>query len=218
MINNTGLRREELSRDNLKVDDLQLSGEMPYVRVRKGKGGKDRIVYLTSYIRERLKEFTTGKNPSESVFNLAPKSISMKINYWAHKAGVPSIHTHSLRHKFATDILDRGGNIRALQQLMGHQSLSTTECYLAITDKGLKNAIDLLDNTQSNNNGEPNGAPVQSTVQTDSIKIYDLKSLVDPINLCQVFSPSNVEEIKIFELPVVNKASADKLQASHNTY
>jgi hypothetical protein len=56
-----------------------------------------------------------------------------------------SIHTHSLRHKFATDILERGGNIRAVQQILGHESLATTESYLAVTDKSLRDAVNLLD-------------------------------------------------------------------------
>jgi site-specific recombinase XerD len=110
---NTGLRRSELS-PNLKVGDLHLSGEAPLLLVRRGKGGKDRVVYLNDYIRDRLASFTKGKGANESVFGLAPKTVSMKIGYWARKAGV-SIHPHSLRHKFATDILDRGGNIRAVQ-------------------------------------------------------------------------------------------------------
>jgi len=109
----TGLRRFELS-PNLKVSDLQLTGKNPRLLVRQGKGGKDRVVYLNDYIRDQLASFTKGKPSNESVFGLAPKTVSMKISYWARKADV-SIHTHSLRHKFATDILDRGGSIRADQ-------------------------------------------------------------------------------------------------------
>ena len=86
------------------------------------------------------------RSSDESVFGLATKTISMKILYWAHKAGV-KIHAHSLRHKFATDILDRGGNIRAVQQFLGHESLATTEGYLAVTDKSLRSAVDLLGDT-----------------------------------------------------------------------
>ena len=130
----TGLRRSELA--DLKVGDLYLSGEKPHLIVRKGKGGKQREIPLIDSVRVRLAAFTRGKNPEDSVFNLAAKTISEKITYWAHKAGVP-VHTHSFRHKFATDIIERGGNIRAVQQLLGHESLATTEVYLSVTDKSM---------------------------------------------------------------------------------
>jgi len=140
----TGLRREELSKDHLKVGDLQLDGKTPCLRVRRGKGDKDRIIPLNPYITKKLALFVADKKPTDSVFNISSKTISMKFTYWAKKAGVPSIHTHSMRHKFATDVLDMGGNIRAVQQLLGHASLGTTETYLAVTDDSLKSAVDLL--------------------------------------------------------------------------
>ena len=83
----TGLRRGELA--NLKVGDLNLEGDAPFLIVRGGKGHKDRVVNLNSYIRDRLAAFTKGKKPEESVFGLAPKSITMKIWQWARKSGVP---------------------------------------------------------------------------------------------------------------------------------
>lgn len=69
----------------------------------------------------------------------------MKIKYWSHKAWV-KIHTHSSRHKFATDIfiLEHGGNIRAVQELPGHANLGTTETYLSVTNENLKNTVNLL--------------------------------------------------------------------------
>ena len=105
----------------------------PRLFVRQGKGGKDRVVYLNNYIRDRLAAFTRGRDAGDNVLGLAPKPISLKIGGWAHKAGV-LLHPHSLRHKFATDILDRRGNIRAVQQLPGHESLGTAEIYLAVTN------------------------------------------------------------------------------------
>jgi site-specific recombinase XerD len=154
--NNTGLRRSELS-PNLKVGDLHLSGKTPFLLVRHGKGGKPREIPLNDYIRDRLASFTKGRDADESVFGLASKTVSMKIGYWARKAGV-SIHTHSLRHKFATDILERGGNIRAVQQILGHESLATTESYLAVTDKSLRDAVNLLDKGRQKK-GQAAGVP-----------------------------------------------------------
>jgi len=65
----------------------------------------------------------------------------------AKRAGL-TIHTHTLRHKFATDLLERGANIRQVQALMGHSNLSATQVYLSITDQGLKDTVDLLDQPQ----------------------------------------------------------------------
>ena len=59
--------------------------------------------------------------------------------------GVPQIHTHSFRHKFATDLLHKGANLRTVQELLGHTSLSVTERYLAVTDGNKSWAVGLLD-------------------------------------------------------------------------
>ena len=72
-------------------------------------------------------------------------NLSTKINTWAKKAGVPQIHTHSFRHKFATDLLLKGANLRTVQELLGHTSLSVTERYLAVTDQNKEWAVGLLD-------------------------------------------------------------------------
>lgn len=76
----TGLRRAELS--DLKVGDLQLSSSDAQLLVKHGKGGKDRLVYLNEYIRSRLAEFTDNMDSGQSVFGLAPKTISLKIGIW----------------------------------------------------------------------------------------------------------------------------------------
>ena len=66
-------------------------------------------------------------------------------------AGVPQIHAHSFRHKFATDLLKKGANIRTVQELLGHSSLSTTEKYLAVTDENKSWAVGLLDGSSYGN-------------------------------------------------------------------
>jgi site-specific recombinase XerD len=202
----TGLRRFELS-PNLKVNDLQLSGKYPRLLVRKGKGGKNRVVYLNNYICNRLASFTKGKPGNESVFGLAPKTVSMKIGYWAKKAGV-SIHTHSLRHKFATDILDRGGNIRAVQQLLGHESLGTTESYLAVTNNTLQDTVNLLDNRKKIT---LNTSFVESSSRnSNDIATSELKKMIDPINLLQALDPKRSKEFKLTDFPVIEKRSINK--------
>ena len=95
-----------------------------------GKGGKDRVIPLIPSIAERLRNFTKGMKPEDNVFQLKAACISNKIRQFAEKAGLPSFHTHSMRHKFATDLLERGADIRRVQELLGHENLSTTQGYL----------------------------------------------------------------------------------------
>ncbi|MFB0559309.1 MAG: tyrosine-type recombinase/integrase [Dehalococcoidales bacterium] len=72
----------------------------------------------------------------------------MKIKAFARRAGLEDLHAHSLRHKFATDLLEHGADIRSVQHLLGHENLSTTQVYLSVTDKRLREAVDLLDDTK----------------------------------------------------------------------
>ncbi|MFC2047677.1 tyrosine-type recombinase/integrase [Chloroflexota bacterium] len=135
----SGLRRGELA--NLEVRDVHPD----FLIVREGKGGKDRIIPLSAPIALRLKNFIEGKAPDQKVFGLKPASITMKIKAFARRAGLENLHAHTLRHKFATDLLERGANIKQVQELLGHENLATTEVYLSVTDQGKRDAINLLD-------------------------------------------------------------------------
>jgi integrase len=139
----TGLRRGEIV--SLKVGDLYFNDGKSLLMVKNGKGAKDRFIPLNQTIAYRLQEYIASKKPSERVFPITARCLSIKINTWAKKAGVPHIHTHSFRHKFATDLLQKGANIRAVQELIGHTSLSVTERYLAVTDDSKAWAVGLLD-------------------------------------------------------------------------
>ncbi len=135
----TGMRRSELG--NLEVKDIH----QDFLIVRSGKGGKDRVIPLAPAIAERLQNFIEGKKPKEKVFGLKPPCISNKIRQFARKAGLDDFHAHTMRHKFATDLLERGANIKQVQELLGHDNLATTEVYLSVTDQGKRDAINLLD-------------------------------------------------------------------------
>jgi hypothetical protein len=113
--------------------------------VRKGKGQKDRMIPLLPDLTRDLHAYVKDKRPDERVFGLAGASIGNKIRSFARKAGLVNIHTHSLRHKYATDLLERGVNIRIVQELLGHKDISTTQGYLAVTDQGLRDAVGVLD-------------------------------------------------------------------------
>ena len=92
--------------------------------------------------------------PDEKVFKLKPACIGNKIRFFALKAGLNNFHTHTMRHKFATDLLERGGDIRSVQELLGHTDLSTTQVYLAITDKRIRETVDLLDGPPKQRRGQ----------------------------------------------------------------
>jgi site-specific recombinase XerD len=134
-----GLRREELS--NLRVKDISES----YIFVREGKGLKDRAIPLSKLLKSRLQRFIQVKEPNTLVFNLTPASISMKILFFARKAGVPWIHTHSLRHRFATSLNEAGVPLTTIQYLLGHENLNTTQVYLAMKEGAKEDAIEKMD-------------------------------------------------------------------------
>jgi len=135
----TGMRRGELSK--LEVRHIHED----FLEVREGKNKKDRVIPLSPPIAPRLKCYVKDKKPTDKVFGLAAPSITMKIKAFARSAGIEDLHAHALRHKFATDLLEHGADIRSVQYLLGHENLSTTQVYLSLTDKRLRETINLLD-------------------------------------------------------------------------
>ena len=136
----TGMRRSELA--NLLVSHINFESNRLVVVA--GKGSKDRIIPIGNRLTLDLKMLCSDKQADESVFGLNYRSLGMKIKEWADKAGVP-IHTHSFRHYFATTLVEKGANIRVVQELLGHSSLNTTQVYLSVTANHLEEAIGLLD-------------------------------------------------------------------------
>jgi integrase/recombinase XerD len=135
----TGMRRGELA--NLEPRDIHAD----FLIVRHGKGDKDRMIPLTPALAMRLQNFIKDMMPDEKVFKLKPVCITMKIKQFARKAGLENFHTHTMRHKFATDLLEAGTNIKVLQELLGHARLDTTEVYLSVVNQSLHEAVKLLD-------------------------------------------------------------------------
>ena len=137
---------------SLKAGDIYFNNGKSALVVRNGKGAKDRFLPLNPTIAERLRDYIDGMKLSERVFPITARALSIQIHSFAKKAGIPHIHTHSFRHKFATDLLQKGANIRAVQELLGHTSLSITEKYLAVSDKDKAWAVGLLDGSTNSNN------------------------------------------------------------------
>jgi integrase/recombinase XerD len=135
----SGMRRGELA--NLEPRDIH--GD--FLIVRHGKGDKDRVIPLAPALATRLQNFIRDTQPEQKVFGLKAASISNKVERIARRAGLNDFHTHTTRHKFATDLLERGVNLKVVQELLGHQNLSTTEIYLSVTNQSLRDAVTLLD-------------------------------------------------------------------------
>jgi len=133
------MRRDELA--NLKSKDIHAD----FLVIRDGKGGKDRVIPLGPAISQRLHGFIKGKEANENVFGLKAPCITDKIRKYAKKAGLDNFHTHTMRHKFATDLLEKGTNIKVVQELLGHENLDTTQVYLSVTNQSLRDAVNVLD-------------------------------------------------------------------------
>ena len=135
----TGMRRGEMA--ELEARDVHAD----FIVVRNGKGGKDRVIPLSTSIAQQLSQFVRGMEPNEKVFKLKAPCISMKIKDFARKAGDEVYHAHSSRHKFAIDLLERGADLKVVQELLVHENLSTTQVYLAVTSERMREAVNLLE-------------------------------------------------------------------------
>jgi integrase/recombinase XerC len=130
----SGLRVSETA--NINLDDFE--EEMTFLRVL-GKGSKTRLVPLGRYavnaINNWVKERSKYSEESSALFinlkgsRLSVRSIQLRLKRLATKQGLPPVHPHMLRHSFATHMLESSGDLRTIQELLGHSSLSTTQIY-----------------------------------------------------------------------------------------
>jgi len=116
----TGMRLSEVL--SLRTNDIDLKRRM--IRVI-GKGGKERIVYMTSWCAEIVSKYVKRAN-NDRIFRVSARTVQR----WVKE--LLGVSPHGIRHAFAVMYLARGGNVRALQKILGHSKLSTTEVYLDI--------------------------------------------------------------------------------------
>ena len=149
----TGMRVSEVAA--LNMEDIDFLGEIIHI---KGKGKKERIAPIGSnalqaiqnYIEYRNKRMQNDSNFDGKVLfankhgkRLSVRSIRRKMDKYLAEAGLdPAISPHTLRHSFATHMLNNGADLRSVQELLGHQSLSTTQIYTHLSTSKIKEIYD----------------------------------------------------------------------------
>ncbi|MDN5753679.1 MAG: tyrosine recombinase XerC [Nitrosospira sp.] len=145
----SGLRLAELT--GLKPEDVSFSDGTARVT---GKGGKTRIVPVGTQamqvLREWMKQRQTLVKPGETALflsrygkNISPRSISQRLKIQAKRQGISiNIHPHILRHSFASHVLQSSGDLRAVQEMLGHASISTTQIYTHLDFQHLAKVYD----------------------------------------------------------------------------
>jgi integrase/recombinase XerC len=155
----TGVRVSELV--DLNRNDLDYSDQTMHVR---GKGKKERIVPLGSHAMAAIRHYLmllepdarfaklrqqSMIEPSVALFinknggRLSSRSVRRKLDKYLKSSGLdPTISPHTLRHSFATHLLDNGADLRSVQELLGHQSLSTTQIYTHLSSMRMRTVYD----------------------------------------------------------------------------
>ena len=145
-----GLRVSELT--NLKIDHLEFEEKVGYVK--QGKGKKDRIFNIPEFLMDELKEHSEKQKNNSKIYlftgpkgKLTERNLQKIVSLGAKKAGIKKkVHPHTLRHSFATHLLEDGTDIRFIQTLLGHSNLSTTEIYAHVSTEQIKKIKSPIDN------------------------------------------------------------------------
>lgn len=156
-----GLRVSELT--NINRDKLDLKNKEFSVR---GKGDKVRVVFISDSAKKALQKYLEKRrdidpalfvrdeasqvkfqskkskakmSPQDKGLRLTPRTVQRIVKFYAAKAGIiKDVHPHTLRHSFATDLLMNGADIRSVQEMLGHSSITTTQVYTHITNRQLR--------------------------------------------------------------------------------
>lgn len=148
LIYSAGLRLGEVI--NIKLTDLQTDNHRVFVRSAKGK--KDRCTLLSNKLEKLLEQYIAIYQPVEWLFEgqtggqYSERSVQAIFEDARRKSHINPLATcHTLRHSFATHLLEKGVDLRYIQELLGHESSKTTEIYTHITKKGFQNIKSPLD-------------------------------------------------------------------------
>ena len=172
----TGMRREELVQ--LKVNNIDSARML--IHIQQGKGQKDRDVMLSPILLEELREYWRRTDPKPKTYlfpgggrahatdvPMSAKSVFFAVKQAAKNAGLKKhVHPHTLRHCFATHLLESGADLRTIQLLLGHADLKTTSRYLHMSEAHLRaiaSPLDSLPVRKAPSVSEPDPASVSTT-------------------------------------------------------
>jgi site-specific recombinase XerD len=169
MLYATGLRREELVQ--LKVTDIDSARML--IHVHQGKGNEDRDIMLSPRLLEELRQYwhSTNFKPKTYLFPgggrahatdvpMSAKSVFHAVKHAAQRAGLKKhVHPHTLRHCFATHLLESGADLRTIQLLLGHADLKTTSRYLHMSEVHLRATASPLDSLPMQPASKPPDTP-----------------------------------------------------------
>jgi len=129
LLSRTGMRIGEVVKLRKRdiVDDT--------IIIRQGKGKKDRVIPLESELGNILGLYADSKSPRDKLFDISDRQVRNIVSKYAPD-GI-DVHPHTLRHSFAVHCLKSGMNIRSLQKILGHSSLTTTQVYLDVIGKDI---------------------------------------------------------------------------------
>lgn len=156
LLYSAGLRVSEIAA--LKIADID--SKAMRIKVVQGKGGKDRFTILSQQVLLELRAYYVVYKPVDYLFNgaTAGKPISVRnIQHAVHKAilqlGLQSKNysVHTIRHSFATHLLDNGTDLHTIKELMGHSHLQTTMQYMHLTNRRISNIVNPFDALGENN-------------------------------------------------------------------
>jgi site-specific recombinase XerD len=148
---NTGLRLSETI--SLKLDDVEISERKGQVLVRQGKGNKERIVPLNTEARNAVSEWLKVR-PSTSCQRLwlsiesgnsegvTGRAVQRALKRYGQEAGIKNLTPHVLRHSFAKNLTNKGVGVEKIAQLLGHESLNTTQIYIRPDFNDLEEALE----------------------------------------------------------------------------
>lgn len=158
LIYSAGLRMGE--RVRLKVSGIDSKRKLIHIRGAKGK--KDWYTLLSEFILEKLRQYYKEYKPKDFLFeggngrvHLSERSIQKVFSLAVEKAMIKKkVTVHSLRHSFATHLLESGTDLRFIQELLGHSSSKTTEIYTHVSKKTIANIVNPLDRVLNKNKSQ----------------------------------------------------------------
>jgi len=161
---------------NLKVSDLNFEEKTGYVK--QGKGRKDRAFNIPESMMQEIRGQAENQKADNQEFlftgsqgKLTDRNIQKIVRKAAVRAGInKSVHPHTLRHSFATHLLENGVDIRKIQELLGHASISTTELYTHISREELKKIPSPIDSLRKDEKSEEiKNEEEKSNIEKESI-------------------------------------------------